>query len=195
MLVLKKVTLKEFANEFNTFCESDKRNLLVRGYDNWDKFIVVLELLKRINQKKPIGITLLETYRFEYLKIMFANNKLKKKMIHTNGIGVVNGVKLLFDNYTRSSNYYADNEFAIFYPVQTILYSDHDLTKMSNKVKNLNTKHNIFISNNDYNNLIDKLYDYVDIDETLILDLNEFNRDKYKIIRENAKKDNRELPY
>lgn len=192
MLVLKKVTLKEFANEFNTFCESDKRNLLVRGYDNWDKFICTLKML---SQKQIKETVLLETYVIRNLKDIFEVNGLSKSIVHTGKIGVVNGIKLLFDRYTTTNNLYANNKYAIFYPIEAVLYNSNDLKKLSNKVKSLRTKHNIFITTNDYSNRIDKLYDYIDIDETLILDLSEYHPEKYRTIKNNFQREGKELPY
>lgn len=189
---MKKVKLQGLFKEFDTFCNSDKKNLVIRGFDNWDKFIYTLEMLSKEQVKEKV---LLETYFIRNLKDIFEVNGLSKSVIHTGETKVIKGIKLLFDKYTTTDNLYADNEYAIFYPIEAVLYKPNDLKKLANKVKKLRTKHNIFITTNDYSDKVDKLYEYINIDETLILDLNEFYSDKYKTIRENAKKDNRKLPY
>lgn len=189
---MKKVKLQELFKEFDTFCNSDKKNLVIRGFDNWDKFIYTLEMLSKEQVKETV---LLETYFIRNLKDIFEVNGLSKSVIHTGKTEVIKGIKLLFDKYTTTDNLYADNEYAIFYPIEAVLYKPNDLKKLADKVKKIRTKHNIFITTNDYSDKVDKLYEYINVDETLILDLSELNPEKYQRIKSNLRNDGKGLPY
>ena len=88
------------------------------------------------------------------------------------------------------------DDFALFYPVESVLFNAKDIAKFVKAVKGSKAKKNILITTNNFTKKAEELYGIVDDCRILdTVDLNEKHKKIFNTIEQNIKVEHNELPY
>lgn len=196
---IQKLKLEEFIDRFEKLLLDEKtHNILIRGYFDDDKLLLTFECLKDLKNFYE-GVLVIGNTTVPY------EEEFLRKGLHTTSIGKlnlsdsfnINGLSIKFLQWKRNKDFaFGFNmDFAIFHPVESVLHNK-DFSKFCATLNNSKAKKNILITTNDFNDIPEKLYPY--IDEILILDttdLNKKHQQTYKVIQDNLNTKHRTLPY
>lgn len=195
---VQKLKPQEFVSGFEKLLlDKNTRNILVRGYFDNDKLLLVFACLYEMtgfdDGTVVIGNTMISHER-EFLQRGIRKSIPKLNLSDTFSI---NGLTVNFTQWKRNRDFQFgfDKDFAIFHPVESAL-DDKYFPKFCSVLRNARAKKNILITTNDFSESPEKLYPYVD--DILILDTTEVNDEHskiYKVIQDNLKADHKPLPY
>lgn len=186
---------KEFVEKLTDLLSDNRdRRILVRGYFNQDKLTAVLRSLNK-SVKTSIGKFVVSSIGEvpSLFKGSFSSGKFHK--VNQSDTYEVVGLKLSFEkrNKIKNHNYSYNEDFVVFFPVESLLYIEKDTDIFISQLKNQNTAKVIAVTTNDYSRKAEKLYPYVS--DVLILDTSDENIDTYEILKGNMKSEGKEMPY
>ncbi len=167
----------EFVLKVSEFIESDKRVALIKGYENEIK---LLGVLKALNDSMLQNGTI-HTRLMNNLNDLLLNTNIIKKTVKQQEKFKLSNLTLHADLYER--NHHSNNDFAIYYPVQSALINAPD--KLINHIKDNHSKKIFIVTTNDWHSdtsILDEV-----IDETIILDIRTFDQEQYDILFNNLK--------
>ena len=178
--------------------DQDTNNILIRGFFDEDKvaltFFTIGKLSEYNNGTVVIGNTTVTNER------EFLEKGLYEPIPHINlqdtfRIGDLS-VRFTKWNKHKDSPFNWNDDFAIFHPVQSVLYSDKNCNDFKKVLSNSKAKKNILLTTNDFCTHPEKLYD--EVDAVLILDttmLDDKHKEKFNIIKKNLTDQGKKLPY
>ena len=178
--------------------DQDTNNTLIRGFFDEDKvaltFFTIGKLSEYNNGTVVIGNTTVTNER------EFLEKGLYEPIPHINlqdtfRIGDLS-VRFTKWNKHKDSPFNWNDDFAIFHPVQSVLYSDKNCNDFKKVLSNSKAKKNILLTTNDFCTHPEKLYD--EVDAVLILDttmLDDKHKEKFNIIKKNLTDQGKKLPY
>ncbi|MFY2153344.1 hypothetical protein ACOSZA_10510 [Mammaliicoccus sciuri] len=168
---------KEFLEKVNEFIVSDNQIALIKGYENYLKFLGVLKVLNTTDYKNGT----IHTRAIGRLKDLLFEKQIIPKNVKQHQRFRLNNLTLNIDLYER--NIYSNNDFSIYYPVESALKNSS--TYLINHIKNNDSKKIFIITTNDW----DLNTDYIEeiCDTTIILDIRHFDMESYKTIYRNKK--------
>lgn len=195
---VQKLRPQKFVNEFKKLLlDKNTHNILVRGYFDNDKLLLVFACLYETTGFDDGTIVIGNTtvpHEREFLQRGIRKSIPKLNLSDTFNI---NGLTVNFTQWKRNRDFPFgfDKDFAVFHPVQSVL-DTQDFPKFCNTLKNSKARKNILITTNDFYDVPEKLYPYVD--NVLIMDItqvNEEHQQTYKTIQSNLEADYKSLPY
>lgn len=167
----------EFVLKVSEFIESDKRVALIKGYENEIKLLGVLKALNNSTlQNGTIHTRLMNNLNDLLLKANIIKRTVKQQEKFK-----LSNLTLQADLYER--NRHSNNDFAIYYPVQSALINAPD--KLISHIKDNHSKKIFIVTTNDWHSdtsILDEV-----IDETIILDIRTFDQEQYDILYQNLK--------
>ena len=178
--------------------DQDTNNILIRGFFDEDKialtFFTIGKLSEYNNGTVVIGNTTVTNER------KFLEKGLCEPIPHINlqdkfRIGDL-GVRFTKWNKHKDFTFNWNEDFAIFHPVQSVLYSDKNCNDFKKVLSNSKAKKNILLTTNDFYTHPEKLYD--EVDAVLILDttmLDDKHKEEFNNIKRNLIDQGKELPY
>ena len=178
--------------------DQDTNNILIRGFFDEDKvaltFFTIGKLSEYNNGTVVIGNTTVTNER------EFLEKGLYEPIPHINlqdtfRIGDLS-VRFTKWNKHKDSPFNWNDDFAIFHPVQSVLYSDKNCNDFKKVLSNSKAKKNILLTTNDFCTHPEKLYD--EVDAVLILDttmLDDKHKEEFNNIKRNLIDQGKELPY
>lgn len=198
-LVVYKLKIDAFADKFGEFIsDSNKNSLLIRGFYDVDKLLCVFNILSK-NEHCHKGVIVLGNVTIKHEQELF-------QKIFRNNLPIFNlsdefelaDLTVSFTKWKQNTEfpYGWSDDFALFYPVESVLFNANDTAKFVKEVKESKAKKNILITTNDFTKKAEKLYGIVD--DCLILDTADINEKHQKMldtIGQNIKAEHNELPY
>ncbi|WP_065424921.1 hypothetical protein [Ligilactobacillus salivarius] len=178
--------------------DQDTNNILIRGFFDEDKvaltFFTIGKLSEYNNGTVVIGNTTVTNER-EFLEKGLCEPIPHINLQDTFRIGDLS-VRFTKWNKHKDSPFNWNDDFAIFHPVQSVLYSDKNCNDFKKVLSNSKAKKNILLTTNDFCTHPEKLYD--EVDAVLILDttmLDDKHKEKFNIIKKNLTDQGKKLPY
>ncbi|MER1299806.1 hypothetical protein [Ligilactobacillus salivarius] len=178
--------------------DQDTNNILIRGFFDEDKvaltFFTIGKLSEYNNGTVVIGNTTVTNER-EFLEKGLCEPIPHINLQDTFRIGDLS-VRFTKWNKHKDSPFNWNDDFAIFHPVQSVLYSDKNCNDFKKVLSNSKAKKNILLTTNDFCTHPKKLYD--EVDAVLILDttmLDDKHKEKFNIIKKNLTDQGKKLPY
>lgn len=178
--------------------DQDTNNILIRGFFDEDKvaltFFTIGKLSEYNNGTVVIGNTTVTNER-EFLEKGLCEPIPHINLQDTFRIGDLS-VRFTKWNKHKDSPFNWNDDFAIFHPVQSVLYSDKNCNDFKKMLSNSKAKKNILLTTNDFCTHPEKLYD--EVDAVLILDttmLDDKHKEKFNIIKKNLTNQGKKLPY
>lgn len=178
--------------------DQDTNNILIRGFFDEDKvaltFFTIGKLSEYNNGTVVIGNTTVTNER-EFLEKGLCEPIPHINLQDTFRIGDLS-VRFTKWNKHKDSPFNWNDDFAIFHPVQSVLYSDKNCNDFKKMLSNSKAKKNILLTTNDFCTHPEKLYD--EVDAVLILDttmLDDKHKEKFNIIKKNLTDQGKKLPY
>ncbi|WP_223657311.1 hypothetical protein [Ligilactobacillus salivarius] len=178
--------------------DQDTNNILIRGFFDEDKvaltFFTIGKLSEYNNGTVVIGNTTVTNER-EFLEKGLCEPIPHINLQDTFRIGDLS-VRFTKWNKHKDSPFNWNDDFAIFHPVQSVLYSDKNCNDFKKVLSNSKAKKNILLTTNDSCTHPEKLYD--EVDAVLILDttmLDDKHKEKFNIIKKNLTDQGKKLPY
>ncbi|CDK35404.1 hypothetical protein LSCP400_12121 [Ligilactobacillus salivarius cp400] len=178
--------------------DQDTNNILIRGFFDEDKvaltFFTIGKLSEYNNGTVVIGNTTVTNER-EFLEKGLCEPIPHINLQDTFRIGDLS-VRFTKWNKHKNSPFNWNDDFAIFHPVQSVLYSDKNCNDFKKVLSNSKAKKNILLTTNDFCTHPEKLYD--EVDAVLILDttmLDDKHKEEFNNIKRNLIDQGKELPY
>lgn len=178
--------------------DQDTNNILIRGFFDEDKvaltFFTIGKLSEYNNGTVVIGNTTVTNER-EFLEKGLCEPIPHINLQDTFRIGDLS-VRFTKWNKHKNSPFNWNDDFAIFHPVQSVLYSDKNCNDFKKMLSNSKAKKNILLTTNDFCTHPEKLYD--EVDAVLILDttmLDDKHKEEFNNIKRNLIDQGKELPY
>lgn len=178
--------------------DQDTNNILIRGFFDEDKvaltFFTIGKLSEYNNGTVVIGNTIVTNER-EFLEKGLCEPIPHINLQDTFRIGDLS-VRFTKWNKHKNSPFNWNDDFAIFHPVQSVLYSDKNCNDFKKVLSNSKAKKNILLTTNDFCTHPEKLYD--EVDAVLILDttmLDDKHKEEFNNIKRNLIDQGKELPY
>lgn len=178
--------------------DQDTNNILIKGFFDEDKvaltFFTIGKLSEYNNGTVVIGNTTVTNER-EFLEKGLCEPIPHINLQDTFRIGDLS-VRFTKWNKHKDSPFNWNDDFAIFHPVQSVLYSDKNCNDFKKVLSNSKAKKNILLTTNDFCTHPEKLYD--EVDAVLILDttmLDDKHKEKFNIIKKNLTGQGKKLPY
>ncbi|PAY26928.1 hypothetical protein [Ligilactobacillus salivarius] len=178
--------------------DQDTNNILIRGFFDEDKvaltFFTIGKLSEYNNGTVVIGNTTVTNER-EFLEKGLCEPIPHINLQDTFRIGDLS-VRFTKWNKHKNSPFNWNDDFAIFHPVQSVLYSDKNCNDFKKVLSNSKAKKNILLTTNDFCTHLEKLYD--EVDAVLILDttmLDDKHKEEFNNIKRNLIDQGKELPY
>lgn len=178
--------------------DQDTNNILIRGFFDEDKvaltFFTIGKLSEYNNGTVVIGNTTVTNER-EFLEKGLCEPIPHINLQDTFRIGDLS-VRFTKWNKHKDSPFNWNDDFAIFHPVQSVLYSDKNCNDFKKVLSNSKAKKNILLTTNDFCTHPEKLYD--EVDAVLILDttmLDDKHKEEFNNIKRNLIDQGKELPY
>ena len=178
--------------------DQDTNNILIRGFFDEDKvaltFFTIGKLSEYNNGTVVIGNTTVTNER-EFLEKGLCEPIPHINLQDTFRIGDLS-VRFTKWNKHKNSPFNWNDDFAIFHPVQSVLYSDKNCNDFKKVLSNSKAKKNILLTTNDFYTHREKLYD--EVDAVLILDttmLDDKHKEEFNNIKRNLIDQGKELPY
>ena len=178
--------------------DQDTNNILIRVFFDEDKvaltFFTIGKLSEYNNGTVVIGNTTVTNER-EFLEKGLCEPIPHINLQDTFRIGDLS-VRFTKWNKHKDSPFNWNDDFAIFHPVQSVLYSDKNCNDFKKVLSNSKAKKNILLTTNDFCTHPEKLYD--EVDAVLILDttmLDDKHKEKFNIIKKNLTDQGKKLPY
>ncbi|WP_223688844.1 hypothetical protein [Ligilactobacillus salivarius] len=178
--------------------DQDTNNILIRGFFDEDKvaltFFTIGKLSEYNNGTVVIGNTTVTNER------EFLEKGLCEPIPHINLQDTfrIEDLSVRFTKWNKHKNspFNWNDDFAIFHPVQSVLYSDKNCNDFKKVLSNSKAKKNILLTTNDFCTHPEKLYD--EVDAVLILDttmLDDKHKEEFNNIKRNLIDQGKELPY
>ncbi|SFV41055.1 hypothetical protein [Ligilactobacillus acidipiscis] len=194
-----KLKIDAFADKFDEFIsDSNKNSLLIRGFYDVDKLLSVFNILSK-NKYCHKGVIVLGNVTIKHEQELF--QRIFRNKLPTFNLSDEFDLADLTVSFTKWGQntefpYGQFDDFALFYPVESVLFNAKDTAKFVKAVKGSKAKKNILITTNDFTKKAEELYEIVD--DCLILDtvdLNEKHKKIFNTIEQNIKAKHNELPY
>ena len=195
-MIAKNLEPKQFYREMSAFLDSDKKNLLIRGYFDQDKLEVVLYAMgRRDDISKSVFVTGLLS-RVPELFNDSLNQNIKVPKLATKYELCGTTAEFVKQTQNMNDDFAFNTDLAVFYPVQSVLDTETSTVKFLSNLSHSMAKKNILITTNDYSDRAERLYN--SMDEVLILDMSKVDDEHVetmKNITRNFKRQNMKLPY
>lgn len=195
---VQKLKPQKFVSEFEKLLlDQDTHNILVRGYFDDDKLILTFGCLGDLESFNEGEIVIGNTTVPHERELLQKGLRIDIPKLNLSNSFSINGLSIKFLQWKKYHNFPFgfDKDFAVFYPVESAL-NTQDFPRFCNTLKNAKVRKNVLITTNDFYDVPEKLYPYVD--RVLILDTTQVNKkhqQTYNVIRDSLKADHKSLPY
>lgn len=190
---MKRFSRNDFVDGLSNMIEDNvSLTVLIRGYFHEEKLSGVLAAIESIDKLKD-GLFVVSSIG-EVPRLFEKSFKRKFSKVKQNQTYNFANSKNRFIRRTNSSDKFGyDEDFIVFYPVESLLFKEKDTESFISQLKNSPVPIKIIITTNDYSERAEKLYPFVD--EVVILDVNDLHAETYSTLENNLKRKGRVLPY
>ncbi|WP_253283652.1 hypothetical protein [Ligilactobacillus saerimneri] len=200
MTEINKLIPRDFVGKFKQALLDDSiQNILVRGYIDNEKILLVFDTLQNLADYQTGSVVMGRvTVRAEREYLVSGLSSKCVPRFNLKDDFTMCGLKVNFTKLDQNIDHEFNigKDFAIFHPVESVLFDDSSVEKFRKVLKNSKAKKNILLTTNDLNKDPEKIYD--DVESVLILDsrdVDDKHRQKYKTIEYNLTSKGNKLPY
>lgn len=179
----------DFLKRINEFILSDKKIALIKGYTNTFKLISVLKSLNQYGGSGQIHTAYIGNLK--EIVNMNTNTPLIPKKIKADSVFNIGNMNVTINLYEKTNSIsFNQNDFSIYYPVQTALLNSKRERKLIDHLSKNNSNKIFIVTTNDWSISTENIEAYCD--DLIIYDIQQDDPEKYNILYNNM---NGNLPY